>query len=451
MTKFNRRDLLRSGAAGALFAALGRSGSAASPLWQPKTGGVGLSPQAPRLLTIFLRGAQDAVYTVPPVGDATYNTTSRQTLRPQTVQLPGQTYAELNTAYSLLLPIWNTGHAAFMHQVGNPTGGRSHFVEMAIYESADVPTGLFAPRKDGVLARMRSVGAFGASQGPVFGASVSNRMQQFFRGFSADELMAHVVSLSQFHVGSDPINDRMRASLALHLGQDPDPPLEQFLDATGEYIALNETPISSLSNYIHDAAAFPRNLAETQAVGLPDDHRGQAFLRQCEEAHQLLKSNVGCQVAGVEFGSWDTHSNQIMERDLLDPYLAKAIRSLYDAAMADNLTNYVILVVSEFGRTNFENANGGTDHGVGGLMMAFGKPVRGGVYNCHGGSGLGKPWRELGVSPNSHATYPNACPVVTDFREIYAELFEVLFGLSSNQIGTLIPNWASNNRMGFLV
>jgi len=59
--------------------------------------------------------------------------------------------------------------------------------------------------------------------------------------------------------------------------------------------------------------------------------------------------------------------------------------------------------------------------------------------------------RPLGSNPNTHGLHPNACPVATDFREIYAELFDRLFGLSTHQIGNLIPSWISTNRVGFLI
>lgn len=449
MTHINRRDLLRTGAAGALFAALGRANSALMPMGSNGFLGSPVSQTAPKLLTIFLRGAQDAVFTVPPVGDPTYPV-ARGGLMPSTIALPGTTYARLNDQYQDLVPIINAGQAAFIHQVGNPSGGRSHFVEMAIYESAHVPTALTAPRKDGVMARLRGAGVFAGSSGPVYGASVSHRMQQFYRGFTADELMLHVADLRRFSLGTAPIADRQRAALALHLSQDPSDPLESYLDATGEYFAATEAAVSGLGTYTHDPNAFPRTLQESNAAGLPDSSRGRSFLKQCEEAHQLLKSNLGCQVVGVELGSWDTHANQAAEVVDLNAYLAKAIRSLYDAGVADGLDNYLILVVTEFGRTNFVNSNAGTDHGVGGLMMAFGKKVMGGVYNCHGGVGLGKPWRELGTSPSAWSTFGNACPVVTDFREIYSEIFEKLFGMSTAQVSTVIPGWSDTSRLGFL-
>ncbi len=449
MTTFNRRDILRAGGVGAFLSAFANASSPVRLLRSFSPSAPLPNPGDPRLLTIFLRGAHDGVYTVVPTGDPTY-ATARPTLQPPTLALPGTTYARLNSAYAELQPIIAAGRAAFLHQVGNPTGGRSHFVEMQIYEGAQNTAPL---REDGVIARLRANGAFGSSTGPVFGASVSYRMQQFYRGFVPAEIMAHVRGISDYTLGSVPIADRQRASLATHLSQTPIGPIEPFVDAVGEYVAATEAAISGIT-YTHDPVAFPTNAAESQAQGLPLAPIGYSFMSHCEQALELLKSATGCQAVGVELGAWDTHNDQAAERGPLDVYLARGIRSLHDGAAAAGLTNLVILVVTEFGRTNIENGNQGTDHGVGGLMMAFGPRVNGGVYNCHGGTGLGAAWRDLGTSPTTWTLFPNACPVATDFRLVYAELFHKLFGIphgAGSAMEVVIPGWTNTGYLGCFV
>ncbi|MEO6595402.1 MAG: DUF1501 domain-containing protein [Planctomycetota bacterium] len=446
MTTFNRRDILRAGGVGAFATAFA---NASSPVRLLRSSFPSLEVPAitaPRLLTIFLRGAHDGVYTVVPTGDPTY-TTARPTLQPATIALPGTTFARLNSAYADLMPIFSAGRAAFLHQVGNPNGGRSHFVEMQVYEGAKTTAPL---REDGVIARLRANGAFGTSSGPVFGASVSQRMQQLYRGFVPNELMAHVRGISDYTLGLAPIADRQRASMATHLSQTPTGPIEPFVDAVGEYVAATEAAISGIT-YTHDPVAFPVNATESTAAMLPNAPIGHTFMSHCEQALQLLKSAVGCQAVGIELGAWDTHNDQAVERVPLDAYLAKGIRSLHDAAVAVGMLNLVILVKTEFGRTNIENGSLGTDHGVGGLMMAFGPRVTGGVYNCYRTSGLGAQWRALGTSPTTHTLFPNACPVATDFRLVYAELFHKLFGIphgAGSAMGVVIPGWTDTAYLG---
>jgi uncharacterized protein (DUF1501 family) len=456
MSTFNRRDILRAGGVGAFLSAFAKAGVPAHVI-----GPIGNAPLAgsvddPRVITIFLRGAQDGVHTIVPVGDSTY-TTARPNLQPGTVPLPGSAYAALNAKYAALLPIYGAGHAAFLHQIGNPDGERSHFDEQQIYESAYVPVGVTDPLKeDGVIARLAGIGTFSPSTTAVRGASVSFQMQQFFRGFTAAQTLAHVRHSSVYTLGNQPIHARQRTSMQAHLNQAPGPTaaIEAHLDAVGEYVLASEAAISGLPTS-HDAASFPNNPTEAAAQGLPATPAGYGFMSQCEQAYKLV-STVGleCQAVGIELGGWDTHGTQMAQRDALDPWLAHAIRSLYDLLVFGGFTNFVILVVTEFGRTNIENANLGTDHGVGGLMMAFGNRVNSGVYNCHNGSGLGRAWRELGTTPSQYTRYTNACYVARDFRSIYAELFHKLFGLthgSGSQIATVIPGWTNTSYQGCFI
>lgn len=163
-------------------------------------------------------------------------------------------------------------------------------------------------------------------------------------------------------------------------------------------------------------------------------------MEACEDALHLIV-NSPCRVAGVEIGGYDTHSSQQQRRAVLDPWVAWALNSLYQCTVAlhPNCT-VTILVMTEFGRTKCGNANESTDHGVGGLMMALGPVVKGGVYNCHGGGGLGAQWDQLGsTSPNPR--YANALRVEKDFRAIFAEYLDKRMGMTITQLDTIIPGW----------
>jgi uncharacterized protein (DUF1501 family) len=82
----------------------------------------------------------------------------------------------------------------------------------------------------------------------------------------------------------------------------------------------------------------------------------------------------------------------------------------------------VIMTWSEFGRRVTSNASDGTDHGTAGPMFFLGTPIKGGLYG--GRPGLS----ELGDG-NLRFT--------TDFRSVYATVFEQILGVPSEaMLGT---------------
>ena len=69
------------------------------------------------------------------------------------------------------------------------------------------------------------------------------------------------------------------------------------------------------------------------------------------------------------------------------------------------------LVFSEFGRRVAENGSAGTDHGAGGLMMAMGSGVRGGLASEWPGC---RPQDSSRQQPG-----PGNLKVPTDYRSVY--------------------------------
>jgi uncharacterized protein (DUF1501 family) len=456
MSKIDRRRFLELGGVGAVLGAWARA-SAPSGTLLPSSAALPVQPADPRLIVIFLRGGMDGVHTVVPVGDSTYTAARTGPLDLSSVGLlnvPGTTYAKLNPNWKALSPVIAAGQAGFLHQIGNPYGARSHFEEMQILETGFAPSNVSESlEEEGFVPRLGEQSGWSG----VRGASVSLRMQRLFRGHAGSKIFAHVRSIGGYTLGSAPINQRQRDLLALHLGQTPPIPIAENLQhETSLYVGATEPTINGVG-FVHDPAAFPANLAEASALNLPDFGAGYALMSNCEQALALLRSVSSCRAVGVEYGSWDTHNDQVPERDLLDPYVAHAIASLWAKLAEGGFTKSTILVITEFGRTNSGNSALGTDHGVGGLMMAFGPRVRGGVYNCAATSntGFGVRWRPLlTASGLPYTTFPNACPVAHDFRLIYAELLHKVFGLShgvGSAIEQVLPGWTDTGYLGAFV
>jgi len=95
---------------------------------------------------------------------------------------------------------------------------------------------------------------------------------------------------------------------------------------------------------------------------------------------QLIKADVGLEVAFADVGGWDTHVNQGGAQGQLAARLddfARSVSALV-ADLGDRMADVVIMTMSEFGRTARQNGNGGTDHGHAGALFVIGGNVHGG-------------------------------------------------------------------------
>ena len=79
------------------------------------------------------------------------------------------------------------------------------------------------------------------------------------------------------------------------------------------------------------------------------------------------------------------------------------------------------LVFSEFGRRVAENGSAGTDHGAGGLMMAMGSGVRGGLASEWPGC------RPQDLVPINNPAQGNL-KVPTDYRSVYRAVIDEWLG-----------------------
>ena len=99
---------------------------------------------------------------------------------------------------------------------------------------------------------------------------------------------------------------------------------------------------------------------------------------------RLVRAGVGLQVACVDFGDWDMHSDiggpdSGRMHDHLDE-LARCLAA-FAADLGPLLDGVTLVTLSEFGRRVGENGSGGADHGHGNAVLLLGGAVAGGqVY-----------------------------------------------------------------------
>ncbi len=165
-------------------------------------------------------------------------------------------------------------------------------------------------------------------------------------------------------------------------------------------------------------AADPQKLTPDNGADYPNGPFGNAL----KQIAQLIKANVGLEIAFTDVGGWDTHAGEGGAQG----QLANRLRD-YGMAIAafardlgSRMADVTLATMSEFGRTVRENGNRGTDHGHANVMLLLGGGVKGGrVY--------GK-WPGL---DSSHLYENRDLAVTTDFRDVFAEVLAKRMGIAN--------------------
>lgn len=133
----------------------------------------------------------------------------------------------------------------------------------------------------------------------------------------------------------------------------------------------------------------------------------------------------------VDVGGWDTHANQGAATGYLADRLAELGRGLagFAAEVGPRWSDTVVVVISEFGRTFRENGNRGTDRGHGSVYWVLGGAINGGRI-----AGEQLPLDQ------AHLFQNRDYPVLTDYRSIFAGLFERMYGLDQKVLQSIFPS-----------
>jgi len=155
-----------------------------------------------------------------------------------------------------------------------------------------------------------------------------------------------------------------------------------------------------------------------------------AFGRNLKQIAQLIKANVGLQVAFAEVDGWDTHANQGGVKGQLATRLggfAQALAALH-RDLGDRMADVVVVTMSEFGRAVRQNGNRGTDHGHATCFFTMGGPIKGGkVYG---------DWPTL--APDRLFQHRDLA-ITTDFRDVFGEICARHFGVPMSAMPQLFP------------
>src|SRR5438874_1915670 len=117
----------------------------------------------------------------------------------------------------------------------------------------------------------------------------------------------------------------------------------------------------------------PGQYRPANGADYPRGKLGKALL----EIAQLIRADVGLQVAFADVTGWDTHVNQGASEGQLAGRLDELGQALaaFTRDLGERMRDVVVLTMSEFGRTVRENGNSGTDHGHATAMLVLGGPL----------------------------------------------------------------------------
>jgi len=345
------------------------------------------------LVSVFLRGGADGLDLVPPYADDNY-----YTLRPD-LGVPAGRYIDLDGFFGLneaLRPLY--GHfqdqrLAIVHAAGSISETYSHFAAQPNMDTAFSTTGW--------LQRTLQAGQFSQT---TSGLSIGSRVSPPLQGPWAGSVV-------------NTINETTQNGMSLEIAR----------TAIEEMYAITRFPLDSST-----VASALLSVDEISGVqpGDPGAYPSSGLSTDFREAAAIIKADIGVRGVAIDYGGWDTHSNQTTRINNLASTLSAAIDAFHtDLGFAAG--RVVVLVMTEFGRTARQNGSGGTDHGHGNFMFAFGNALQGtGGGQVH----LNGEWPGLAPGVGGQLHIDRDLTITTDFRSVLAEVIDRHLGINPGAV-----------------
>src|SRR5262249_46242030 len=234
----------------------------------------------PIFIAIFQRGAADGISMVVPFGDRNYYAVRPQIAIAEPTRSGDERAIDLDGFYALhpalrsLKTIYDERHLAIVHAVGSPANTRSHFDAQDYMESGMPGTKSVA---DGWLNRyMQANSEPGAS--PFRGISLSANVPRSLMGAAPSIAMARVAG---FGIRGGPGTAQIEEIFS------------KMYPETFEAVRMLR-------------AANPEQYRPENTAEYPRSPFGQTML----QIAQLVKADVGLEIAFADVAGWDTHANQ---------------------------------------------------------------------------------------------------------------------------------------------
>jgi uncharacterized protein (DUF1501 family) len=355
------------------------------------------------LVCIFQRGAMDGLMAVTPFGDA-YLKAARPNL------FVGDGLTDLDGRWGLhrglkaFEPLFREGRLGIVHGIGSPNNTRSHFDAQDYMESG-------TPFNKGTASGWlnRAVGLLGHDAlTPFTAVSLTPALPRSLYG---DNPSLAISNLQDFAIQLKG-NPAVAAAAARSFEDSYVKAAPGMLEETGKesFEAMKVLQAADIRNYRPAGGAI-----------YPNSSLGSSM----RQIAQLIKMDVGLEVAFTESNGWDTHFNQGTDNGIF----ARSATDLGDsiAAFWKDLDIYqddvTVMTMTEFGRTVHQNGTGGTDHGRASCNFI-----------------LGKVYGDVKALTVENLEDGRDLPVTTDFRSVFSAVADVHLQIANDKI--LFPDWS---------
>src|SRR5215831_9692966 len=373
-----------------------------------------------RLVVLFQRGAADGLNIVVPWAEQAYYNMRPSIAIPRprngegVIDLDG--FFGLNPSMTAFKTLSDQKHMAIVHAAGSPDTTRSHFDAQDYMESG---TPGAKSTEDGWLNRAVA-GVKEDKPSPFRAVAMGGALPRTLAGPVPAVAMSDIRA---FAVGG-------RGPGAAVASNTFEAMYEQSVDSV-----LHGTGNETFEAVKMLKSADPDKYSPAAGANYPRGRFGDS-LRQVA---QLIKANLGVEVAFADIGGWDHHVNEGSVQGQIANLTREFSQSIaaFWTDLGDLGENTVIVSMSEFGRTARENGNRGTDHGHANVMFVLGGPVKGGrMYGR---------WPGL---QTEHLYEGRDLAVTTDFRQVLSEA--VANHLGNPELAKVFPGFDKNTPKDFL-
>lgn len=331
------------------------------------------------LVVIFQRGAADGLNIVVPYGDPHYYKARPTLAIPAPSSSKPESAIDLDGFFGLhpqmkpLKEFWDAKQLAIVHAAGSPDSTRSHF-DAQDYMELGTPGK--KTTRDGWLNRQLQLDS---QRNPLKAVAIGKKQPRVLDGESPSLTLS---SLAGFGT-----RDAFEAM----------------------YAESSDNLLQGAGSEAFEAMKVIRKL-RAQGYSPKVDYPRGPLGQNLKQIAQLIKANVGLEIAFTDMDGWDTHSNQRQRLNQLLGEFSSAIAA-FCKDLGELMEDVAIVTMSEFGRTVRENGTLGTDHGHANCMFVLGGSVKGGRV-------LGK-WPGL----SSDDLYEGRdLALTTDFRQVCSEV-----------------------------